>query len=273
MSSVTSKDGTLIAYERSGHGPAVILVGGGLLDPATGRAGRAENEPLAAELAEHFTVYNYDRRGRAESGDTLPYAVDREIEDIEALIAEAGGSAHLYGLSSGGALALEATAAGLPVDRLAVYDVPYSVGDEASQRWSTYVEHLDKALAESRRGSAIELFMQVAGAGDEDIAGAKGSPMWPALEEIAHTLAYDAACLGDGLPPTGRLTKITQPTLVATSGMVDPAMGGAPVGFFDDAADAIVASVPNAERRIVETEGHVADPKAFAPVLVRFFTA
>jgi pimeloyl-ACP methyl ester carboxylesterase len=118
LSRVTSsKDGTDIAYERMGSGPAVILVGGGLDDGA-------ENAPLAPELAEQFTVYNYARRGRGESGDTLPYAVAREIEDLDALIAEAGGSAHLYGVSSGGALALEAAAAGLAVDGIALYEVP-----------------------------------------------------------------------------------------------------------------------------------------------------
>jgi hypothetical protein len=134
MSRVASSDGTSIAYDRGGSGPAVILVGGGLVDPATGRAGRSENAPLATELAGHFTVYNYDRRGRAESGDTLPYAVEREIEDIEALIDHAAGSVHLYGVSSSGALALEAVAAGLPVDSVAVYEVPYSIGEQASQR-------------------------------------------------------------------------------------------------------------------------------------------
>ncbi|HEX8133411.1 MAG TPA: alpha/beta fold hydrolase, partial [Actinomycetes bacterium] len=135
MPKVTSKDGTSIAYHRQGAGPAVVLVGGGLVDPVTGRAGRWENAPLAAALAERFTVYNYDRRGRGDSGDTLPYAVDRELEDLQALLEEAGGSAFLYGVSSGGALALEAAAAGLPADRLAVYEVPYFVADEMLQRW------------------------------------------------------------------------------------------------------------------------------------------
>jgi pimeloyl-ACP methyl ester carboxylesterase len=262
MNRVTSKDGTSIAYERSGRGPAVILVGGGLVDPVTGRAGRWENVPLATELAQHFTVWNYDRRGRGDSGDTLPYAVEREIEDIEALIAEAGGSAHLYGVSSGGALALEAAAAGLAIDKLALYEVPYSVGDDASHRWREYVEQLGPVLAEGRRGDAVELFMQVAGASEESIGSARSSPMWPGLEAIAHTLAYDAACLGSGQPPTAQLAQITQPTLVATGGGDE---------FFEQAADAIAASLPRAERRVLEGQTHVVDPKAFAPVLERFF--
>jgi pimeloyl-ACP methyl ester carboxylesterase len=124
MNHVTSEDGTSIAFDRQGSGPAVILVTGGLDDGL-------ENAPLATELARHFTSFNYHRRGRGDSGDTPPSTVEREVEDIEALIAEAGGSAHLYGVSSGGALVLEAAAAGLTIDKVAVYDVPYSIGEGA----------------------------------------------------------------------------------------------------------------------------------------------
>jgi hypothetical protein len=259
---VTSKDGTSIAYERQGGGPAVVLVGGALVDPATGRAGRWENAPLATALAARFTVYNYDRRGRAESGDTLPYAVEREIEDLDALIAEAGGSARLYGVSSGGALALQATAAGLAVDRLAVYEVPYLIGEEAMRIWRQYVGDLEAALDEGRLGDAVELFMRVAGASEEDIAGARSSPMWPGLEAVAHTLAYDAACIGDEHPPTAVLARIRQPTLVASGEGND---------FFAQAADAIIAGIPQAERQTLAGQGHVADPKVVAAMLERFF--
>jgi pimeloyl-ACP methyl ester carboxylesterase len=169
---------------------------------------------------------------------------------------------HLYGVSSGGALALEAAAAGLPVDRVAVYGVPYSIGEEATRRWRDYIEHLGAALAECRRGAAIELFMRVARASEEDIVGAKGSPMWPVLEAIAHTLAYDAACLGDGLPPTMRLAMIRQPTLVSTGGGND---------FFEQAAEAIAASIPNCKRLTIEGQTHTVDPTAIGPVLERFF--
>jgi pimeloyl-ACP methyl ester carboxylesterase len=264
MSRVTSRDGTSIAYARAGSGPAVILVTGGLDDGS-------ENAPLAAELAERFTAYNYTRRGRGESGDTLPYSLEREIEDIEALVAEAGGSAHLYGVSSGGALVLEAAAAGVAVDRLAVYEVPYNVADDWPRRWREYVERLGSALAEDRRGDALELFMRVADTPDETIAGARSSPYWPGMEAIAHTLAYDAACLGDGQPPAARLAKITQPTLVATG--VGGRLPGAAewARALDDAADAIAASIPQAQRQIVEGQAHVVDPKVLAPVLERFF--
>jgi pimeloyl-ACP methyl ester carboxylesterase len=253
MPHVTSKDGTPIAYDRQGAGPALILVGGGLDDGA-------ENVPLAGELARSFTVYNYARRGRGDSGDTPPYALQREIEDIEALIAEAGGSAHLYGVSSGGALALEAAAAGVAVDRIGVYEVPYSVGDEDARRWREYVERLAAVLAEGRRGDAVELFMRVAGASEENIAGARSLPVWPSLEALAPTLAYEAACLGDGRPPAHFAT-IAQPTLVATGGGAE---------FFEQAGDALAASLPHAERLVIERQGHVADPKAVTPVLERF---
>jgi pimeloyl-ACP methyl ester carboxylesterase len=263
MNRVTSKDGTSIAYERTGSGPAVILVTGGLDDGS-------ENAPLAAELAEHFTAYNYNRRGRGESGDTLPYAVEREIEDIEALVAEAGGSAHVYGVSSGGALALEAAAAGIAIDKLAVYEVPYNMADDWPQRWREYVEQLEAVLDEGRRGDALELFMRLAGSSDEVIAGARKSPYWPTMEDVAHTLAYDAACLGDGQPPTSRLAEITQPTLVATGG-AHPSEPASWVLALDPAADAIAASIPQAERQTAEGQSHVVDAKAFAPVLQRFF--
>ena len=254
MTFVTSKDGTRIAYDRQGGGPAVVLVGGGLDDGS-------ENAPLAAELADHFTVYNYARRGRGDSGDTSPYAVEREIEDIEALVAEAGGSAHLYGVSSGGMFALEAAASGLAIDRLAVYEVPYDTADGAPRRYQGYRERLGSALAGGRRGEAVELFMRLAGSSEEDIRGARTSPYWSGLEALAHTLAYDAALYGR--PPTDRLATIARPTLVATGG------GGG--DLFESAADAMAASIPRAERRTVEGQGHVVDPKAFAPGLVRFF--
>jgi pimeloyl-ACP methyl ester carboxylesterase len=258
MSQVTSKDGTSIAYDRQGHGPAVILVGD-----------RSENAPLAMELAEYFTVYNYDQRGRGDSGDTLPYAVEREIEDLEALITVAGGTAHVYGVSAGGALALEAAAAGIAIDRIAVYEVPYGFAGDR-QQWRAYVEQLEALLAEGRRGDAFALFMRTAGSSEEDIAGARNSPMWPGLEAIAHTRLYGAACLGDGQPPTERLAKITQPTLVATGTSLDEHMDRLAPDVFDRAADAIVASIPLAQRERLEGQTHVVDAKALAPVLVRF---
>ena len=256
-----SKDGTTIAYERHGSGPAVVLVGGGAVD-------RAENAPLADALAERFTVFNYDRRGRGESGDTPPYAVEREIEDIEALIREAGGSAHLYGVSSGGALALEAAAAGIAVDRLAVYEVPYNVAPDWPRRWRAYTEELSALLAGGRRGDAFARFMRLAEIPEAEIEAARAAPFWSELEAIAHTLAYDAACLGDGAPPRDRLAAITRPALVATGSDSGAAEWVRALG---PAADAIAASVPHGSRVTIAGSGHVADPQAVAGTLAAFF--
>lgn len=246
MPSVTSADGTQIAYEAQGQGAPVVLVGGGLDDGA-------ENVPLQHELAAHFTVINYARRGRGESGDTQPYAAAREIEDLQALIDVAGGRAHVLGVSTGGALALEAAAAGASIERLAVYEVPYYVPG-----WDEYVATITALLAENRRDEALEHFMRTAGSSEEGIAGARASEYWPGLLRLAHTLAYDAACLGDSRPPEG----VEQRVLVLAGG-ADP--------FFEGAADALAQALPNAERETIPGQGHVADPKALAPVLERFY--
>jgi len=246
MPSVTSADGTHIAYEALGQGPPVVLVGGGLDDGA-------ENVPLQHELAANLTVINYTRRGRGESGDTQPYAAAREFEDLQALIDVAGGRAHVLGVSTGGALALEAAAAGASIERLAVYEVPYYVPG-----WDEYVATITALLTEDRRDEALEHFMRTAGSSEESIAGARASEYWPGLLRLAPTLAYDAACLGDSRPPQG----VGQRVLVLT--------GGADL-FFEGAADALAEALPNAARETIPGQGHVADPKALAPVLERFY--
>jgi pimeloyl-ACP methyl ester carboxylesterase len=251
---VRSKDGTTIAYSRQGSGPPVILVTGALDDGS-------ENGSLATELASDFTAYNYNRRGRGDSGDHQPYALAREIEDLEALINVAGGSAHLYGVSSGGALALEAAAAGLEVTKVAVYEVPYMISADMIQAWHAYVEQLELALAEGRRGDASELFMRLAGSPEEQIQDARNSPYWPGVEALAHTLLYDAACLGAGEPPSERFATLRQPTLIATGGS-DP--------FFEAAADALISLIPKAERKTLGGQGHTVDAQAMASALGRF---
>jgi pimeloyl-ACP methyl ester carboxylesterase len=263
MQHVTSRDGTPIAYERAGTGPAVILVGGALDDGS-------ENAPLLPLLAERFTVVNYARRGRGESGDTPPYALEREIEDLEALVTQVGGSAHVFGSSSGGALALEAAAAGVAIDRIAVYELPYNI-DPDGPHWNlSDVDKVDDLLAQGRRGDVVELFMRTVGTPDEWIDGAKGSPAWPSLEGIAHTLAYDAACVREGYPPVARLARIAQPTLIIT-GAAHQDQGTLPADFFDRAADIVADAIPNAERLVLEGQGHMIEADALHPVLERFF--
>jgi len=263
MDHVTSDDGTRIAYDVQGTGPALILVGGGLDDGS-------ENAPLVPALADRFTVYNYARRGRGESGDTPPYQVSREIEDLAALVVRAGGRAYLYGVSSGGALVLEAAAAGIPAARLAVYEVPYNLDPDWPARWRAYAEAVRAAVAEGRRGHALEEFLRVTGSPDAEIDGIRSSPYWPAMESVAHTLPYDAACLGHGHPPTDRLARIPQPTLVATGDADRLPDAPAWVRALGPAADAIAAAIPHAERQTFAGQSHVADPGAVAPALVHF---
>ncbi|WP_238010424.1 alpha/beta fold hydrolase [Dactylosporangium sp. AC04546] len=266
METVTSRDGTTIAVERAGEGPAVVLVGGGLDDGS-------ENAPLVPALAQSFTVLNYARRGRAGSTDAAPPvargqvggrdAVAREIEDLAAVITAAGGTAHVFGASSGGALALEAAAAGLPVGRIAVYEVPYLIEPAIVAAFAEYAVELHRLLGAGEGGAAVELFMRLAGSEDDDVAAARSAPVWPALEALAPTLAYDAACLGDGRPPVARLATVTGALLVLTGD------GG---GLFEPAAEAIAAAAPAARRHVLAGQGHVADPAALVPVLTRFFS-
>ncbi|MBU2667043.1 alpha/beta fold hydrolase [Actinoplanes bogorensis] len=256
MPHVTSADGTSIGYDRlSDDGPTLVLVGGGLDDGT-------ENIPLGEHLAGRFGVVNYRRRGRGDSGDNQPYAVEREIEDLAAVIDAVGGRAHLFGASSGGALAFEAAAAGLPVDRIAVHEVPYQVGDAVIAAWQAYRRELDVALDAGDWDQALRLFIRLAGSSAED---AEASEVWPALRALAPTLRYDAACLDDGPPPAGRLAKVSQPALLTT--------GIAVAEFFDAAAEATAAALPDARRETLPAEGHVADPAVLGPVLSAFYLA
>jgi pimeloyl-ACP methyl ester carboxylesterase len=263
---VTSKDATAIAYVRGGDGPAVVLVGGALDDGS-------ENATLIPTLAETFTVASYARRGRGDSGDTPPYSLDREIEDLAAVVDELGGRAHAFGSSSGGALLLEAAAAGLPLDRIAVWEVPYAVGGGAVAGWQEYSAALREALARDDRDRALELFMRLAGSPQEMVDQVKVSEHWPALRGLAPTLAYDAACLGDGPPPADRLATVAQPTLVMTGPGGDEALQEIAVDFMGDSADAIVAAVPAAERRRLAQGGHMVDPAVLGPVLADWFAS
>lgn len=265
MPHVKSADGTSIGYDRlSDNGPPVVLVGGGLDDGT-------ENHPLGEYLADSFAVVNYRRRGRGDSGDTQPYALAREVEDLAAVIDAAGGRAHLFGASTGGALALEAAAAGIPVDRIAVHEVPYQVEDAMVAAWQAYRDELNAALAAGARDKALKLFMRLAGSSEQDIAGAQAAPVWAALRKLAPTLRYDAACLGEGPPPAPRLAMVRQPVLLTTGIAVDPHMAGLPVDFFGAAADAAVSALPDARRDTLEVTGHAAHPGELGPILRTFF--
>src|ERR687888_2677165 len=236
MHTAHSADGTAIAYEAAGHGPALILVDGALCQRAMG-----PSRPLAKLLAEHFTVLTYDRRGRGDSGDTAPYSVDREVEDLAALIEAAGGSAHLYGASSGAVLALEAAAQGLPVESLALYEPPFIVDDSRAAMGAGYTVPLAAAVAEDRRSDAVKLFMRQVGVPAPILAAMRLMPVWRKLTAVAHTLPYDAAVVGDlseGRPlPTGRWTAVTVPTLVG--------VGSKSAGWFHNSMRALADALPD----------------------------
>ena len=258
---VTSRDGTRIAYDKLGKGPVLILVGGALAD----RSGGAE---LAQLLAPHFTVYSYDRRGRGDSTDTKPHSVKREIEDLEALIDGAGGSAYVYGKSSGASLALQATAAlGNKVRKLALYEAPYSEAEGAAKQWQEFRARLDALLAADRRADAVTLFMKFVGAPDEAIAKMKASPAWAGMLAMAPTLAYDNAVVGDDRSvPAAIAGKVKAPTLV-----MDGGASLAPAPFMRATADKLGKTIPGAQREVVEGQAHDVSAKALAPILVTFF--
>ncbi len=226
---------------------------------------RQSNAGLAAELSKSFTVLNYDRRGRGESTDTPPYVIEREIEDFEAVIADAGGSAHLYGSSSGAALALQAGASGIPIMKLALWEPPYIL-DEANKPPADQVEQYETMVAEGRRGDAVEYFMtKVIGMPSEMVAGMRAQPWWPAQEALAHTLAYDARIMGDYSLPTDTAASVKAPTIVIA--------GGADFPWMRETAEALAKAIPDGQARILEGQGHDVSPTVLAPVLVEFFTA
>ncbi|MEV0721210.1 alpha/beta fold hydrolase [Micromonospora purpureochromogenes] len=241
VGTVCSADGTTIAYERSGDGPAIVLVGGAFNDRTTTRA-------VAAALAGDFTVFGYDRRGRGDSGDTAPYAVQREIEDLAALIGAAGGTAYLYGISSGAILAALATAAGLPVAGLALFEPPFRVGPHDGSG-AALAPRLAELVTAGRRGDAVRCFLRDAvGLPAEQVRGMRDQPMWPWLEMMAPSLVHDATVSGDGTLPADRLATITAPTVVLDS-------TGSPQ-WLRDATGATAESVPGARRVSLEGGFH-----------------
>jgi pimeloyl-ACP methyl ester carboxylesterase len=257
LSHVTSRDGTRIAFERLGSGPAVVLVCGGSVD-------RTSNAGLAAILASDFTVYNFDRRGRGDSGDTAPYAIEREIEDIEAVIDAAGGSAGVYGTSSGAGLVLYAAERlGGKVTKAALWEPPYIV-DENARPPKDQVQQYEKMIAEGRRGDAAEYFMtQVVRMPAEFAAYAKTQPWWEGQKALAHTLAYDARIMGNYAPPVDRAKAVKTPTIVIT--------GTKSMPFMAETADVLASALPSGESRSLEGQEHNVAPEAIAPVLKEFF--
>ncbi|MBA3765117.1 MAG: alpha/beta hydrolase [Actinobacteria bacterium] len=258
METVTSDDGTTIAFDRMGHGPPIVLVCGGSVD-------RMSNASLATLMSERFTVLNYDRRGRGDSGDTLPYGVEREVEDIGAVIDAAGGSAFLYGTSSGAALALVAAASGLDITKLALWEPPF-VPDDGPRPPADTVKTYTELVEAGRRGEAVEYFMsKVVRLPDEFVAQARSAPFWTSQEALAHTLAYDATIMEDYSLPTERAASVKIPTIVMS--------GGASFPWMTETAEALADAIPDGRSRILEGQTHDVAPEAMAPVLEEFFKA
>jgi pimeloyl-ACP methyl ester carboxylesterase len=261
---VVSKDGTSIAFDRSGTGPPLILVDGALCYRAFGPMGA-----LAPLLAPHFTVFTYDRRGRGESGDRKPYAVEREVEDLDALIREAGGSAWMYGVSSGAGLALEAANRGLAIKKLALYEAPYIVDDSTPPMPEDYVARLNELVASGRPGDAVKMFMKTVGTPGFLVAVMRVLPMWSKLESVAHTIAYDVKIMGNGQSgkpfPPGRWGSVRMPTLVLG--------GGKSPAWMQRSVRAVADALPNAQHRTLEGQTHMVKAKVQAPVLKEFFAS
>src|SRR5688572_4936745 len=231
MASVTSADGTAIGYDSVGEGHPVVLVAG-----ATQHRAVDQTVPKLQRLLadDGFKVVNYDRRGRGESGDTLPYAPEREYEDLEAVIAEAGDEAHVFGMSSGAVLAVEAAARGVPVSKLVMYEPPLRVTPEGPPPQPDYVETIEGIIRDGEPGDAMAYFMTMVGQPEEEVAAFREMPIFAAFQAVEHTLAYDGRImepysLGEPIPP-GQWAAVVQPARVV--------VGGESPDWFKDSAKA-----------------------------------
>ena len=264
MNTARSADGTIIAFTREGQGPSLILVDGAMCSRSFGPMPK-----LAAQLTPHFTVFTYDRRGRGASGDTSPYSPDREVEDLEALVALAGDTVFVHGTSSGAALALEAAKRIPAIGKLAVYEPPFVVDDTRSPIPDDYLDGLNRLVASGRRGDAVKMFMQFVGTPAFVTAVMPFTPVWSKLKTVAHTLPYDITILQGnqrGIPFTpAQWTGVKTPTLVA--------VGGKSPAWMTNATAALADALPNATYRTLPGQNHMVKPHAIAPVLTEFFDA
>lgn len=263
MSTVMSKDGTEIAYEKKGAGPAVLLV-----DPALCYRSFGPMQRLSELLSASFTVYTYDRRGRGESGNSKPYTVKHEIEDINAIVNEAGGSVFLYGTSSGACLAIEAaTELGEKISKLALYEPPYDSNKSDIPAWKNYQRQLKQNLAARRYGKAVELFMRFVGTPDEAIEGMRHDPSWAMLEAVAPTLAYDAAAMGkDRRVPVKKAASINAPVLI-----MDGEANHSLLPFMHESAISLASALPKSRQCSLKGQTHDVSNEVIAPVLEEFF--
>jgi pimeloyl-ACP methyl ester carboxylesterase len=256
VETLSSADGTTIAHQHTGEGPALVLVVGAFCD-------RTSTADLAPLLAERFTVYEYDRRGRGDSGNGNGYAVHREVEDLAALIDAAGGSAAVYGHSSGGALALEAAAAGLPIPRLAVYEPPYTAEDGGDGS-DELLDGVRRCLDAGDPDGAAGLFLAATGMPAQVVEGIRHSPGWPRMRALAPSLVHDLTLTQGGAVPRARFAGIDAPTLAVSGGASGP--------WAAAACGAVAAAVPGGCTRVLADAGHGVAGPAVAPLLLEWFT-
>jgi pimeloyl-ACP methyl ester carboxylesterase len=264
MNTVQSKDGTIIAYDRFGQGPALILVNGAI-------ANRADAESVARQLSAHFTVYTYDRRGRGKSGDTRPYVVEREIEDLAALVDEAGGSAFVFGHSSGAVLSMEAAARNKGIKKLAIYEPPFLIDDSRPPVPDDISRQLSSQLSDGRRSDMLVTWMtKVVGIPDEFVTQMRQQPSWPDMEANVDTVIYDLAVMGENLKGkplspelVRRLSSIQIPTLVMA--------GGASPDWMRHGAQAAAQAISGAQYRVLDRQAHGVADNVLTPALVEFY--
>ena len=260
MNKVISKDGTAIAYDRTGKGPVVIMVGGALSTRSVPQV-----KTLAGLLAPHFTVIGYDRRGHGDSGDSRQYTIGHEVEDIEALINASGGKASLYGHSSGAALALEAAhRLDGKIQKLALYEPPFLGTGNSARSYAEHLAKLKELLRANLRDEMLNYWMtDVTGTPAAYVAQMKNSPVWEGLVALTPTLVYDLTIMNEYSKPGERIDGLRIPTLAMD--------GGASPAWAHEAAQLLVDQIPNAKRRTLEGQTHGADPEVLATVLVEFF--
>ncbi len=258
MATVISKDGTQIAYEKLGGGLPLILVDGALCSRDFGPMPK-----LSKLLAEHFTVFMYDRRGRNESGDTKPYAPEREVEDLEALINEAGGSAYVYGISSGAGLSIRAAAKGLNITKLALYEPPFEVPDEKAGAPKDVLQQLQTRVDEGRRGDTVKYFMKIVGVPSFGIFMMTLLPIWKKLKAVAHTLPYDIQIMDSFRMPGDKAKSIKVPTLISAGTKTSESI--------KRSAKMLSEVIPDCQLKMLDGQTHNVSEKAIAPVLIEFF--
>ncbi len=262
MNTVQSRDGTRIAFVRSGSGPSLILITGALSDHTAATA-------FSPHLESHFTVYAYDRRGRGESGNTQPYAVEREVEDIAALVGDSGGPVFLFGHSSGAILALEAAQCGLPVQRLVLYEPPFTIDGQRPWLASDLAGRLQALLTAHDREAAVRLFLREGGGlPDEMLNQMQATPQWAAWLALAHTTPYDAEIGGQALPPEHRLSTLQTPTLML--------QGEVSAAWLRASTQALAKALPHGQLAILPGQDHFAlyeAPKLLADACIRFLLA